>query len=74
MAAEQGEAIAQFDLGLIYYKGDEVPQDYAEAAHWFRLAADQGYADAQFNVGVMYYNGEEVPQYFAEAAHWYRLG
>jgi len=36
--AEQGEAAAQFNLGLMYATGQGVPQDDAEAAKWFRRA------------------------------------
>ena len=46
-AANQGFAKAQFNLGLMYYNGDGVAQDYKEAAAWFRKAADQGHADAR---------------------------
>ena len=75
-AAESGNALAQTNLGLMYYNGQGVPQDYAEAMKWFRLAADQGDATAQFNLGLMYYkgyNGQGVPQDYAEAMKWYRL-
>ena len=44
--AEQGNARAQFNLGLMYANGRGVPQDYAQAVKWYRLAADQGIADA----------------------------
>ena len=53
--------------------GQGVPQDYAEAVKWYRLAAEQGYAAAQYNLGVMYDNGQGVPQDYAEAVKWYRL-
>ncbi len=42
--AEQGNAIAQYNLGLMYGKGQGVPQDYAEAVQWYRKAAEQGVA------------------------------
>ena len=71
--AEQGVAIAQFNLGVMYDKGQGVPQYYAEAVRWYRLAAEQGDADAQFNLGVIYSNGRGVPQDYAEAVRWYRL-
>jgi hypothetical protein len=48
-AAEQGDARAQFTLGIMYAKGEGGPQDYAVAASWFRKAAEQGYADAKRN-------------------------
>ena len=47
--AEQGNADAQFNLGLMYEKGWGVPQDYKTAMKWYRLAAEQGDADSQFN-------------------------
>ena len=71
--AEQGNAWAQYNLGLMYDFGQGVTQDYAEAARWFRLSADQGYAPPQFNLGVMYSNGQGVTQDYAEAVKWYRL-
>ncbi len=52
--AEQGEAFAQSNLGLMYERGQGVPQDYKEAVKWYRLAAEQGDAEAQFNLGIMY--------------------
>jgi len=71
--ANQGDVEAQFNLGLTYYNGEGVPQDYAQAMKWYRLAADQGVAEAQYNLGLMYYNGRGVPQDDAQAMKWYRL-
>ena len=71
--AEQGTAGAQFNLGVMYYKGEGVPQDYKTAVKWYRLAAEQGYAYAQFNLGLMYRKGEGVPQDYKTAVKWYRL-
>ncbi len=70
--AEQGNANAQFMLGLMYYKGGGVPQDHARAVKWYRKAAAQGVAEAQFNLGLIYAHGRGVPQDYAEAAKWYR--
>lgn len=39
--------MAQYDLGAMYYRGEEVPQDFAQALKWFRLAAEQGDMDAE---------------------------
>jgi hypothetical protein len=50
-----------------------VPQDYAEAVRWYRLAAEQGYDVAQFRLGFIYDNGQGVPQDYAEAVRWFRL-
>ena len=56
LAADQGLADAQNNLGLMYDNGEGVPEDDAEAVRWYRLAADQGDAGAQ-NLGVMYADG-----------------
>src|SRR5277367_6141684 len=45
--AEQGNAVAQLGLGVMYANGQGVPQDYAQAVVWYRKAAEQGDADAQ---------------------------
>ena len=71
--AKQGDAHAQTVLGAMYANGEGVPQDYAEAVRWYRLAAEQGNAVAQFNLGVQYANGEGVPEDDVEAVRWYRL-
>ena len=70
--AEQGDAIAQFNLGIVYANGQGVPQDYAAAVLWFRKAAKQGNDSAQFNLGTMYFKGEGAPQNYATAVSWYR--
>jgi TPR repeat protein len=71
--AKQGNVRAQFNLGVMYAKGDGVPQDDKTAVKWFRLAAEQGNADAQVNLGWMYFEGKGVPKYYKTAVKWYRL-
>ena len=56
--AEAGDAVAQYDLGVMYANGLGVPEDDAEAMRWYRLAADQGHADAQVNLASMYFTGQ----------------
>ena len=74
LLAEQGNAAAQFLLGVTYRKGRGVPQDDAEAVKWFRLAAEQGLAIAQYKLAVMYGEGQGVPKDEDEAVRWYILG
>jgi TPR repeat protein len=71
-AADQGDAIAQHNLGQMYHQGQGVEQDFKEAVKWYQKAADQGYAKAQSNLGVMYRDGEGVEQDFKEAVKWYQ--
>ena len=50
-----------------------MPQDYAEAARWYRRAAEQGDAQAQYNLGLAYARGEGVTQNPVEAHMWFNL-
>ncbi len=72
-AADQGDAEAQNNLGIMYQEGQGVPQDYAEALRLFRNAADQRYAAAQRSLGNTYKDGRGVPQDDGQAAKWLRL-
>ena len=71
--AEQGDASAQYNQGLMYFNGDGVPQDYKTAVWWFRLAAQKGHADAQFNLGFMYALGFGVLHDYVYAHMWVNL-
>lgn len=68
--AEQGNATAQYTLGMMYSKGQGVMQNDIEAAKWFGEAAEQGDAEAQVNLGMMYYHGYGVPENYGEALTW----
>ena len=72
-AAEQGDAKAQYNLGVMYAKGKGVSKNAREAVKWFRLAAEQGYAAAQTGLGLMYAEGKGVSKNDREAAKWFRL-
>ena len=71
--AEQGDANAQTNLGIMYSKGDGVPQDDAKAVEWFRKAAEQGYPAAQHSLGFMYASGKGVPLDYVNAYAWFAL-
>jgi TPR repeat protein len=71
--AEQGDATAQYKLGVMHNFGQGVRLNYHEAMRWYRKAAEQGHHDAQHMVGAMYANGEGVWRDYAEAAKWFRL-
>ncbi len=69
--AEQGEAEAQFSLGLMYHTGEGVAQDYQAAVEWYRKAAAQDVGGAVYNLGLMYMNGQGVAQDYQEAREWF---
>ena len=71
--AESGNADTQYNIGMMYLKGEGVIQNYVEAGKWLRLAADQGIVDAQYIIGLMYHEGKGVIQNDVEAVKWYRL-
>lgn len=52
--AARGHAEAQYRLGQIYEKAEEVVQSLADAVHWYRLAAEQGHVGAQARLGLIY--------------------
>ena len=60
LAAEQGDADAQFSLGAAYLQGTGVPEDpiavedFVEADFWLRRAAEQGHAGAQTVLRELY--------------------
>jgi TPR repeat protein len=74
--AEHGDVRAQYDLGVLYDRGEGVPQDNHEAMNWYHRAAEQGEARAQDNPGLMLYaNGQGVPQDYARrtiGSRWLR--
>ena len=70
--ANQGDVIAQFNLGNAYYQGEGVRQDYAQARQWYQKSANQGDVIAQYNLGVMYDKGKGVRQDYAKSFEWYQ--
>jgi uncharacterized protein len=70
--ADNGLAVAQFNLGLMYDNGQGIPRDDAAAVRWYQKAADQGHVKAQSNLGFMYLNGRGTAQSFTEAFKWFR--
>ena len=62
LSAEQGDADAQYNLGVMYANGQGVEEDNEEAARLIGLAAEQGHVNAQFYLGVMYANGQGVEE------------
>ena len=69
--ANEGDACAQNNLGLMYQNGRGVEQSDEKAVEWFLKAAEQGDADAQYELGVMYEHGDGVEKSYEKAAEWY---
>jgi TonB family protein len=69
--ADDGDAIAQNQLGIWAERGTRDKADPAQAAAWYLLAAQAGNANAQNNLGVLYFRGKGVPLDRTQAVHWY---
>ncbi len=68
-AAEQGDAYAQFLIGLNIYK--YTTKDYNEAIKWFLKAGEHGDASAQLVLGRCYYEGQGTAKDYNEAMRWW---
>ena len=73
LAAEQGNIYAQMCLGVIFYEGIDVDQDYEKAKENYTLAAEQDYSHAQYMLGNMFYKGLGSEQDYEQAKYWYTL-
>ena len=69
--AEAGDAKAQYNLGVCYYQGNGVTQDFKEAVMWWTKSAEQGNGSANFRIGVCYYFGEGVTQDYEESTKFF---
>lgn len=64
--AQQGEANAQYRLGLMYGKGRGVSEDTTEAMKWYQRAAQQGYEPAQQRLDLLKNNLKTADDYYAK--------
>lgn len=77
-AAEQGDAEAQFNLGIIYENGLNdnryvVEGSRPEAVRWLLAAAEQGLPRAQVKLAEMYAGEPDIPESSVKACGWYLL-
>jgi TPR repeat protein len=70
--AEQGNAEAQYNLGILLRGGKGVTEDVSQAVQWFEKAANQGLPQAQYELGNAYEFGTGVKQSYPSAAKWYK--
>src|ERR1035441_3538747 len=70
MKAEQGDALAQYNLGIFYRKGEGVAKDPKEAFKWLSRSAEQGDARSMAVAAMMCAAGEGVERDFKRAAEF----
>jgi len=73
LAAEQGLANAQHDLGWAYHMDEAFGIDYKIALFWYQLAAAQGFLDSINNIGELFLNGQGVEKDLITAYKWFHI-
>lgn len=73
LAAAQGLAVAQCNLGYMHLTGQATPRDLPQAVHWLGLCAQQGHFMGQFALGQLYLNGMGLPKDARRAEQWWLL-
>ena len=71
--AEQGDALSQFQVGMMIEQGQGAEVDFEAAYKWYMKAAEQGVADAYFALGQLYSRGLAVAQDPVRAYAWFDL-
>jgi TPR repeat protein len=69
--AEQGNALAQYALGLMFHNGQGTPKDDKQAIYWYTKSAEQGSVSAQLNLGVKFVSGQGTLKDDKQAVYWY---
>lgn len=72
IAAEQGNPIAEYNLGRMYYFGNyNTSIEYKPAIYWFKKSAEQGYAPSELLLGMMYESGLGTTKDYEKSIYWY---
>ena len=71
--AEHGDPRAQTYIGVMYLRGQGVPQNFEAAAWWLHRAAEADVPAAQYFLGLLYDKGQGVAQDFVLAQAWLNL-
>ncbi|MDR0542929.1 MAG: carboxypeptidase-like regulatory domain-containing protein [Dysgonamonadaceae bacterium] len=68
-SAEQSNGDAAYAIAEMYFKGEGVAQDYAQALQWYEKAKT---GVALYQIGKMYYEGAGMAQSYAKAAEYFK--
>lgn len=69
-SGKHGNADAQNNVGLMYYQGKGIEQNFTKAFYWFSLAAKNGNSSAMNNLGFAYQRGQGVRKNAKKAYQW----
>lgn len=62
-----------YAIGMLYWQGEGVEQDYGVSAVWLKQAADINHPGAQVKLGYLYSMGQGVPLNYDEARKWFEM-
>ena len=71
--AEEGDAIAQNSLGVLFQKGQGVEKNYSESYKWFKKSSEDGYTPAQVSLGYVYDQGMGLNRNKIKAFMWWKI-
>lgn len=71
-AANSGNVNCMFELGSMYWKGNDLRYDPQESLRWFKMAAEAGHVTAMYACGIIY-DGAETTKIYDPAAAGYWL-
>jgi uncharacterized protein len=69
--ANQNDAKACYNLGLMYQDGDGVAKNLDEAAKWYTKSADLGYKEAQYTLGALVFQRQIQSISYRQAVTYY---
>jgi len=72
LGGESNGSNAEYELGLMYFRGTGVPGDMVQAFNWIKSAAEEENSNAQIKLGLMYLNGDGCVKNFVKATEWFQ--
>jgi len=69
----EGNSVAQYIIGLMYFRGKVVEKDYKESMKFMNLSAKQGYFLAEHKLGSIYSGSLLGKPDYRKAIKWFRL-
>lgn len=72
-AAKKGHVESCLTLGLAFYNGNDIVENYDEALKWFKKGAAKGDEACLLNAGLMYAYGQGVPINYHQAIKYLEI-
>jgi len=66
-ATEYQNEYAAYRLGILYLRGEEIPEDIHEAVRWLSIASERGNQYAQYALAMVYLSDQEIPKDISRA-------